>query len=240
MALIQVEPNIWVIPGTVKFSKNNSMPCRATLVRLSDDTLWLHSPVKLTDEDVEQIKALGEVAYIVAPNTYHHLFYPQSAAHFPNAQTWATEGLDIKRADITFSHQLGRDDAPWAEDMDTIMVEGAPKLNEWTFFHKPSKSLIVTDVIFNIKPSELSTGVRILMRVFGAYDIAAQSRTWRLLVKDRDAHQRSLQALIALPIERLIVAHGDIIEEDARERTEAALTRGLSKFTSKPKPSNPS
>ena len=240
MALIQVDPSIWVIPGVVKFSKKNTMPCRATLIRLSDGKLWLHSPVKLTPEDIQQIQGLGDVAYLVAPNNYHHLFFGAAAEAFPQAQTWAPAGLERKRPDLTFSHQLGTGAAPWTQDIQTMPIDGAPKISEWAFYHGASDTLVVTDVLFNFNPDELSGGTRLLVKMMGAYGMAAQSRTWRLMVKDRKAHQRSLQNLLELPIKRLIMAHGEIIDAHAHARTEAALARGLSLFKSSPKPYSPS
>lgn len=45
---------------------------RMTVVRLGDGTLWVHSPVPLAPDLRAQVRTLGDVAWIVAPNRYHH------------------------------------------------------------------------------------------------------------------------------------------------------------------------
>ena len=47
---------------------------RMTIVRLSGSKLLLHSPIEETPELVREVRALGTVAHIIAPNRLHHLF----------------------------------------------------------------------------------------------------------------------------------------------------------------------
>lgn len=46
-----------------------------TIVKLQDSakSLWVHSPIKITEADANYIKSLGQVQYIMAPNLKHHL-----------------------------------------------------------------------------------------------------------------------------------------------------------------------
>lgn len=43
------------------------------VVRLSGSKLLLHSPVAMTKERLDGIGALGTVAHLYAPNTFHHV-----------------------------------------------------------------------------------------------------------------------------------------------------------------------
>ena len=44
------------------------------VVRLPDGRLFLHSPIAPSDDLAREVEALGPVAYLVAPNKFHHLF----------------------------------------------------------------------------------------------------------------------------------------------------------------------
>lgn len=51
----------------------------------------------------------------------------------------------------------------------------------------------------------------------------AQSPAWRFMVKDRARARASAEQLLALPFETLVMAHGEIVREDARTRLAHAL-----------------
>ena len=68
-------------------------------------------------------------------------------------------GLEAKRADLDVTGILS--DAPeagWGDAMDQAVVQGIPFVNEVVFYHRPSASLILSDLAFNIgSESPLST-----------------------------------------------------------------------------------
>ena len=55
-------------------------------------------------------------------------------------------------------------------------------------------------------------------------DKTAQSRLWRLLVKDRAAAAQSVSTVLGWDFERVVVAHGDVIHDGARQRASDALS----------------
>ena len=60
---------------------------RCTALRLSDGTLCLYSPVLgLGEEAKASVTALGKVAYLLAPNHYHHKGLNEYAQAFPEAK----------------------------------------------------------------------------------------------------------------------------------------------------------
>ncbi len=60
---------------------------RCTALRLSDGSLCLYSPVLgLGEEAKASLAALGEVAYLLAPNHYHHKGLTEYADAFPKAK----------------------------------------------------------------------------------------------------------------------------------------------------------
>jgi hypothetical protein len=129
----------------------------------------------------------------------------------------------VKRKDLAIDTVLGaRARSPWGE-IEMRVVEGAPSVNEVVFFHRPSATLLVTDLVFNIvRPATWQT--RMLLRLTGTCGHLAQSRAWRFLfTKDPARAAESAAAILDWPFERLAPAHGDVVTGDAH----AALARAL-------------
>ena len=80
---------------------------RMTVIRLADGNVLLHSPCEIDEETKQSLGRIGEVAYIVAPGSYHY-FYVQSAQKaYPDALTYICPGIERKRPDIDFDWILG-------------------------------------------------------------------------------------------------------------------------------------
>jgi len=124
---------------------------RTTLVRLDDGTLWVHSPCPIDDQLANAIKQLGNVAFIVAPGTFHHLYVTDFQNHFPEAETFVCPGLEKKREDIKYDWILGnRPDHRWQSEFDQVAITTATLISEVAFLHKRSKTLILVDLLENI------------------------------------------------------------------------------------------
>jgi len=106
--------NIWTADGSeVVAMMGFHYPTRMAVIRLSDKDLFVWSPVSLTDSRRVEIEALGEVRYLVAPNSLHHLFIADWKRAYPDARVYAAPGLREKRNDIALNNDLS--DAPVAE-----------------------------------------------------------------------------------------------------------------------------
>jgi len=124
---------------------------RTTLVRLDDGTLWVHSPCPIDDQLANATKQLGNVAFIVAPGTFHHLYVTDFQNHFPEAETFVCPGLEKKREDIKYDWILGnRPDHRWQSEFDQVAITTATLISEVAFLHKRSKTLILVDLLENI------------------------------------------------------------------------------------------
>ena len=69
----ELAPDLWVADSPLRFL-GLEMGARMTVIRLPDGKLLLHSPIAPTAELVREVEALGPVAYLIAPNKFHHLF----------------------------------------------------------------------------------------------------------------------------------------------------------------------
>ena len=199
------------------------MPARMTVVHTENRGLALVSPIPIDDVLAAELAALGEVRWLVAPNLLHHLYLGDASTRYPAAKVLAPAGLRAKRPDLRIDATLDAPlPAPLAACLDVLPVAGAPAVAEHAFFHRPTRTLVLTDLVFNVRaPRGLVANV--VLWLAGCHGKLAQSRSWRLFVKDRGAYAESADALLALDVATLVIAHGEVVRENARARLAAAL-----------------
>jgi hypothetical protein len=219
----QLHSDLWITESPLRFL-GLEVGARMTVVRLRDSKLLLHSPIAAAADLVREVKGLGPVAYIVAPNRFHHLFVGEWQQACPDASIYVAPGLESKRSDLSIAGVLGDEPEPgWKGVVDQVLIRGFPFANEVAFFHRPSATLIATDLAFNIGPSSPPL-TRLAIRLGGGYGCLSPTLLERFLIRDRSAFRHSLERILEWPFERVIVAHGDVTEEHAREE----LIRGYS------------
>ena len=225
--LTPIADDLWYRPFTVKLPLGMKMPAKMTVVRLRDRRLLLHSPVPVDQAVAAELRQLGEVAYLVAPNTQHHLFIDAAAETFPRARVFVAKGVAEKHPSLRVAGVLGNDAPPdYRDEIDQVLIEGAPALNEVAFFHRASLSLIVSDLVFNIvEPPNLMAAI--VLTLVGARGRLAQSRAWRFMTLDRAAVTASVERILRWDFKRLVPAHGEIVESDARAALGLALSHWL-------------
>ena len=215
--LRRIEDDLWVADSPMKFY-GLEVGTRMTVVRLADGRLWIHSPIEATDELVAEVSELGDVAFVVAPNRFHHMFVASWQKACPQARTWAAPGLQKKRPDLPFDETLTRDaPAEWRDTLDQVFIQGIPMISETVFFHRPSGSLIVTDLAFNFQ-DDAPWLTRWFIRFGGRLGQLAPTILERMLTRDKQALAASLGEVLALDFRRVIVPHGHIVESGGREQ----------------------
>lgn len=221
--LQEIAANLWHVPHSFKIA-GADVSTRMTIVRLSDGKLWLHSPVPLTDALRQQIDALGEVAYIVAPSKMHHLYLAPCAAAYPKALLFGAPGLAKKRPDVAGLRTLGPVSEPgWQQDLEQLQVRGLPIGNEVLWLHRPSRTLIVTDLC-QFWDGKLPFAAAVYATITGVRKRLAVPYTVRMVIKDKQALADTARQILQWPFERVVMAHNAIIERDAHP----AMTRALS------------
>jgi hypothetical protein len=162
------------------------------------------------------------VGYLIAPSKVHHLFIKPYMEAFPEAQVFVAPGLPKKRKDLAAATVLGPNaPAAWSAVMDQQFLAGAPFMNETVFFHRPSGSLLVTDLMFNISEAS-GWWTRSYLKWVGAIGGPRQSKMVRFCTRDRAAMAESLETVFAWPFTRVVVTHGEVLEADARSALWAA------------------
>ena len=234
MALRQVFPDGWVIDFQQKTGFGLTFPARMTVVRLEDGALWIYSPGPLDDRTAEELEGLGPVRYLVAPNLFHHLHLPAAAARFPDAEILGAPGLAEKREDVTFTGTLGLA-SPWGPELQPLPIDGMPSFSEVVFCHRPSGSLLVADLLFNLRHS-MGIVVSTYCRLTGVHGRVAMSRIFRFAIRDRPACAASCLRLLRSPFDRLVPCHGEVVEQGAKLQVEAALAWVFKGLDTPPEP----
>ena len=219
--LRELARDLWVAERPQRFY-GLEVGTRMTVIRLAEGSLLLHSPVALDPALRGALDALGSVRFAVAPNRVHHLHAGEVARAYPEARLWVAPGLERKRPDLAFVGVLG-DEAPdaWKGQVDQVFFRGRPYENEVVFLHRASRTLLLCDLAFHFGPST-APATRLLMRLLRSYGRFGPSRLDPWLIRDRRAARRSLERILAWDFDRVVVAHGDVLESGGRE----ALRRG--------------
>lgn len=214
--LRSIDTDLWVAEQPLRLGPAQ-FGTRTTLVRLSDGGIWIHSPIALDEALRAEIEALGPVRYIVAPNKVHYFYVDENTRAFPGARLYLAPGLREKREELPAGQTLGEEAvAPWSEDLDQAFVEGWAFANETAFLHRKTQTLILTDLVFNLRaPRPL--GERIALSIMGAYDRFGPSRLARITMRDRKAVRRGIDRILEWDFERVLIAHGELVEKGGRE-----------------------
>jgi hypothetical protein len=217
-----IAEGIWGYERDVRAQVGMLLPARATLMRCTGGALVLHAPLAIDEALARDIAKLGEVTHLIAPSCLHWMSLAAAHARYPKARVYAAPGLEQKLGDVPFA-PLGESGAvDGMADLTVQHIAGVPMLNEHVFLHRPSRSLVVTDLLFNVhRCAHLWT--RTVLRTISAWQKSAQSFEWRLLVRDRTALARSVEQMLAWDFTRIVLAHGDIIDDDARGQAERLL-----------------
>lgn len=209
--------NLLLLDSVVKMPLM-SLPVRTVGVKLGNGATVLISPgSRLTADHLKTVPAVSD---IVAPNLFHGAGMKQAREVFPSARAWGVPGSGLPEV-LTESRW------PYQEELAAFALEGLPKVKEFAFLHRQSKTLILTDAAFNLQEAK-GIGTWIILNIFGTYRRFAVSRFWLKLVQDRAALIQSLQKLFKEDFDNIIVSHGEAVMGGAREKFRAALEeRGL-------------
>lgn len=191
---------------------------RATAVR-GRGGVTLISAVPMGEEAVAELRQLGPVQSVVAPNLLHHLFAAAAVGQV-GGRLVGPAGLTDKG--VKLDATLGDGAAPWAGTLESVAVQGVPKMGETVFFHPGSHTLVITDLCFNVVESS-SWFTRTVMRVNDAYGRFGPSRIFKSMVKDKAALRESVDRIVALRPDRIVTAHGAVLESGGEAALQGAF-----------------
>jgi hypothetical protein len=213
-----VPGTIWLMPYPVSLG-GARFEARMTVVRLDDGSLVVQSPGPLDDAVRDWLLTLGHVALILAPGNFHHLHVAACQRAFPDAETWICPGVERRDRTLRFDGLLGeRLPASMQAEFDQQFVRGR-LMSEVALLHRPTRTLLLVDLVerFGDDTPNVNWVLRASMMFFGMWNQPALAPEYRIAGwKDRAAARVALERILAWDFERVLIAHGDLVERDAK------------------------
>jgi hypothetical protein len=187
---------------------------RMTVVRLGNGDLFLHSPIAFDAALAERLQAMGTVCHLVSPNQFHYAHIGEWSRAFPDAVAWASpharERARSRGIDVRFDRDVGAEPPEeWRDDIDQTDVPGGI-FGEIVFFHKDSKTLILTDTVINLELDKIRHPWRFAAKLTGMYHprggIFFGMRLPLILQKRKT--RAAVQKILSWQPERIILSHG--------------------------------
>jgi hypothetical protein len=227
-----VAENLWIVDGPIiRFGMpwpKMPFPTRMTVVRLEDGGLFIHSPTPLTPALGAKIAGAGSPRWIVGPNRLHAAWIAQWREAYPDAAVYLAPRIQERAGGRIgcLGLALDRDGGyPWDGALATLAIAGI-YMTEVEFFHRASRTLILTDLIENFEPKKLgSFAMRWLTRLGGVQDPdGGMPRDMRLtFLTRRKRLKAAIETMIGWNPERIILAHGRWYERDGTSELRRAF-----------------
>jgi hypothetical protein len=214
--LTAIDRDLWIAEGPTVSFLGFPYPTRMALARLAGGDLWVWSPIAVDEELRRAVDALGRVRHVVSPNKLHHLYLSAWAAAWPHARLYASPGLAKKRVDLRFDAELGDEPDPaWASEIDQVVFRGSFAMEEVVFFHRSSRTALITDLVQKLDPVTLRGWRAWFLKLDGLVGPDGSTpREWRLSFWRRGPARSALGKALAWNPERLVIAHGTWVPEN--------------------------
>lgn len=188
---------------------------RMTVVRLTDGSLFLHSPVPLEESLLREIATLGPVQHVVGPNVMHNEFLLDWFRAFPSAHHWIAPKAARRNPALVGYRELSDANPVSAENFEQRLMEGHRNY-ETVFLHRSSRTLLVTDLAYglcgNADPAE-----RFFLRLAGVRRPLGLTSYSRNKVTDALKFRANLERVLRWDFDRLTLCHGDVLSSGGKE-----------------------
>lgn len=231
--LRKLAPALWVAEQPLRYF-GLEIGTRMTVIRLERGGLAVVSSIAIDELLKSQLDELGGVHHIIAPNLYHYFHVAACKAHYPDAIVWAPPGLREKKPALPIDRLIAPDNSSLWQTVSGVYIAGLrtlgsggfDDLNEWVFFHDESRTLILTDTAFHFDAG-FPWVTQLAARVSGIYQTLTPSVLEQIATVDKESVANSIAAVLRWDFDRVIMAHGSIIEHDGKEQFRAAYERFL-------------
>jgi hypothetical protein len=199
-------------------------PRKSWLRKKSDGCRWT-LPFQLDFASQEQFQKRGPIVAIVAPSWWHDLYLREYLDAYPDARLYGAPTFLRWNRSLPSAEVLG-DSEPslWKGEIDQVHVQGIGLfLDEIEFYHRPSRSLIVADLFFNLSSKDAWITRTMGSLVIGPFPGCRFARLYRPAVIDRRRMRTALERILDWDFEQIIVGHGAVVESNGKEVFRAAF-----------------
>ena len=220
---LNLRDDVKVMAGELKV-ESSELGCAMTVVKLQSGNWMIHSPIPLTPQVAVKLEELGEIEYIIAPNSLHHLFAGDYQSKY-NCPIITVPDVIKKRDDL--QNLILYTDATEILDIDFdyLLVQGK-RVHELVLKHKASKTLLLTDLAFN-RPVPEKTILRIMEKAMGMTSPLGPTLLSRyLFFTDIPSYREGIRKLANWDFDYITLCHGDPVMHGAKK----LFTRGFRKY----------
>jgi len=220
--LQRVAENVWTLHYPLEILGDDHGRV-VTILRLGSGKLIIHSTAPFSLTDVTAISALGEPGWLVDANLLHDTYAREGRNAFPEIPYLAPAGF--AEGSTMEIEPLIPAPSEWQGEVEVALVEGMPLVREHVFFHRPSRTLIVGDLVSNFDENE--TTYEWLLRHFalGLHGHPDINRIVAAAVADKRAFAGCVGVVMKWDFDRLIVGHKQMIDSGAKPLLLAAVQR---------------
>lgn len=224
----QIAPDLWSLERRLQMPGGPNLPTRTTVIRLRSEALLVVSPPPVEAGKLDSLDALGSIEEVLVPNSFHYLHTPGFLARYPHVILRVAPGLYERVPQLPHGQELSElTPLSWSGVLEHLVLGPIRGVSEVVLFHRPSATLILTDLAFHMLQFE-NRLERLMWRLTGVPTGFGPSRTARLfLLGDRVVAAAFLSRVLAWPFQRVLVAHGEPLEMNAVDVFRRAFARYL-------------
>jgi hypothetical protein len=187
---------------------------RVTVVRGDSGRLVVFSPLRPTEANFAALRSLGDVGVFVVTNLVHDLWFDGWFGAFPEARFVADDVVRAGHPGWPLTRLEAGD--PTLAGLEFRLLDGMPRVRETVFLHRATRTLVVTDALFNLTVPARGPG-RWLLAAAGMAHPPGPSRLFRWAIRSRARFEASVRGVLGWDFDRIMVGHGGVVEREGRE-----------------------
>ncbi|CAK0783545.1 hypothetical protein CVIRNUC_006744 [Coccomyxa viridis] len=222
--LREVASNVWAADRPFLWN-GIDVGGRMAVLRLSDGSLWVHSPVNLDDDLAAALAELGEVKHIVTPNYEHTKYAQQWRERYPNAKSYGCPGLLEKMPEVCFDMEVGssgREPEEWLGEVQSTWL---------SYEHNPfTRKSFFSEVVFLFKPAKVLITSDLFWNYPGDRDVGFGTKAWKtgmdriylpfyrsFMIKDKGLYAEAVGRIFKeWDFDSILPCHGDYVARDGK------------------------
>ncbi|MET0309749.1 MAG: hypothetical protein ABW023_13665 [Sphingomonas sp.] len=215
--LVEIDDGILTVAGEIRMPLGN-FPRRMTVARLRGDRTAVYSAIALDAPEMQRIEAMGRPAFLIVPGDHHRL----------DARIWKDRYPDIRVVAPPGAREAVEEAVPVDATSDVlddpqvrlIVMPGTGGHEAALEVRRASGlTIVANDLIANVAHPH-GIGAQIMARLmgFGVSEPQIPRVVRHMIVEDKVALAHQFADWGAAPdLRRILVSHGDVIEENAAE-----------------------
>ena len=197
---------LYTVTGKLKMPLGETTR-RMTLAQLTGGRLAIYSAIALAEPEMNRLEALGKPTFLIVPSGIHRLDVKPWKDRYPDLVVIAPAGARDKIGEV-----VGVDCTSVEVGDPNVRVFSVPGTADRELAMVAGKTLVVNDLIFNMP--RLKGAAQLVYRLlgFGPGHATIPKLVAMKLVDDKTVVKAQLRRWANDGFERLVVAHGEPIE----------------------------